>query len=140
MPYISGENNKRKEMDKIVRKIGKLDILGNKVTDMSKCNKIVELILKKCKINGDLNYILFAVCRRFVKPSYNNYRTYMSKLSITYHTEGNLRIILIALAQRLDKEKIPDLYAELDCCNREIYRKIVSKYEEEAIKRNGDVV
>ena len=117
MPYIENKNNRRKFLDDIVNLMISLNV----------------------KADGDLNYIFFAVAKRYVKPSYNNYRTYMSKLSITYHTEGELRIILIALAQRIDKEKIPDLYAELDLCNREIYRKLVANYEEEAEKRNGAV-
>lgn len=32
------------------------------------------------KIDGDLNYILFAFCRRHVKPSYNNYKNFCGEL------------------------------------------------------------
>ena len=31
--------------------------------------------------NGDLNYILFAYCKRHVKPSYNNYKNFMGELN-----------------------------------------------------------
>jgi len=57
--------------------------------------------------SGDLNYILFAFCRRHVKPSYNNYKNFCG---------------------------------ELRQCATEIERRLLGPYEDEAIKRNGDVV
>lgn len=30
--------------------------------------------------DGDLNYILFAFCKRWVEPSYNNYKNYIGEL------------------------------------------------------------
>lgn len=30
--------------------------------------------------NGDLNYILYAYCKRYVKPSYNNYKNFCGEL------------------------------------------------------------
>jgi len=30
--------------------------------------------------NGDLNYVLFAYCKRHVKPSYNNYKNFIGEL------------------------------------------------------------
>lgn len=32
------------------------------------------------KADGDLNYVLFAFCKRFVKPSYNNYKNFCGEL------------------------------------------------------------
>jgi hypothetical protein len=32
------------------------------------------------KADGDLNYILYAFCKRFVKPSYNNYKNFCGEL------------------------------------------------------------
>lgn len=32
------------------------------------------------KANGDLNYILYAFCKRHVKPSYNNYKNFCGEL------------------------------------------------------------
>ena len=32
------------------------------------------------KADGDLNYILFAYCKRHVEPSYNNYKNYIGEL------------------------------------------------------------
>ena len=32
------------------------------------------------KANGDLNYILYAFCSRYVEPSYNNYKNYCGEL------------------------------------------------------------
>jgi len=32
------------------------------------------------KVDGDLNYILFAFCKRHVPPSYNNYKNFRAEL------------------------------------------------------------
>ena len=56
MPYIKQE--KRPIMDHIVRKMWELEV----------------------KVNGDLNYILFAFCKRHIKPSYNNYKNFCGEL------------------------------------------------------------
>ena len=84
MPYISNEKNRRKDMDKIVKLMGELNV----------------------KANGDLNYILYAFCKRYTIPSYNNYKNFIG---------------------------------ELDCCAREIYRRLIAEYEDEKIYTNGDV-
>lgn len=56
MPYIKQEN--RKIMD-----------------------KIVDLMLRlKVQANGDLNYILYKLCKKSVKPSYNNYKNFCGEL------------------------------------------------------------
>lgn len=46
-----------------------------------KMDKIIKL-MKELKINakGDLNYVLFAFCKRHVLPSYNNYKNYCAEL------------------------------------------------------------
>jgi len=33
------------------------------------------------QVNGDLNYILFAFCKRHIDPSYNNYKNFMAELN-----------------------------------------------------------
>jgi len=46
-----------------------------------KMNIIVNLMKAlDVKANGDLNYVLFAFCKRFVKPSYNNYKNFCGEL------------------------------------------------------------
>jgi len=55
MPYIKPE--KRKEMD-----------------------EIVDLMNKKVKADGDLNYILYKFCKNHVQPSYNNYKNFCGEL------------------------------------------------------------
>lgn len=57
MPYIKQE--KRPLMDLIVNKMNALDV----------------------KADGDLNYILFAFCKRYVEPSYNNYKNFIGELT-----------------------------------------------------------
>lgn len=32
------------------------------------------------KVNGDLNYVLYAYCKRYVIPSYNNYKNFCGEL------------------------------------------------------------
>lgn len=44
-------------------------------------DEIVELMRsKEVKANGDLNYILYAFCKRCVEPSYNNYKNFCGEL------------------------------------------------------------
>lgn len=56
MPYI--EQQKRRNLDEIVELMKRKDIVAN----------------------GDLNYILFAFCKRHVIPSYNNYKNFCGEL------------------------------------------------------------
>lgn len=35
---------------------------------------------KDIKADGDLNYMLYAFCKRHVKPSYNNYKNFCGEL------------------------------------------------------------
>jgi len=56
MPYIKKE--RRNDMDEIV------DFMN----------------LHEVKADGDLNYILFAFCKRHVVPSYNNYKNFCGEL------------------------------------------------------------
>ena len=56
MPYIKQE--KRPEMDRIIELMRELDI----------------------KADGDLNYVLYAFCVRYIQPSYNNYKNFCGEL------------------------------------------------------------
>ncbi len=56
MPYVILE--KRSELDKVVDLMKKLGVVAN----------------------GDLNYILYAFCKRNVSPSYNNYKNFCGEL------------------------------------------------------------
>jgi len=45
-------------------------------------NEIVDLMVKKnIKADGDLNYILYSLCQKNVKPSYNNYKNFCGELT-----------------------------------------------------------
>lgn len=45
-------------------------------------DKIVELMHETgIEANGDLNYILYAYCKRYVKPSYNSYKNFIGELN-----------------------------------------------------------
>lgn len=65
-----------------------------------------EMAASEVIANGDLNYILYAYCKRFIAPSYNNYKNFCG---------------------------------ELRQCATEIERRILAPYEDEKIKKNGDV-
>ena len=56
MPYIRQED--RPLMDLVVKAMADADV----------------------RANGDLNYILFAFCKRNIKPSYNNYKNFCGEL------------------------------------------------------------
>jgi hypothetical protein len=56
MPYIRQED--RPVMDLVVKVMSDADV----------------------RANGDLNYILFAFCKRYVSPSYNNYKNFCGEL------------------------------------------------------------
>jgi hypothetical protein len=56
MPYIKQEN--RSKLDKIV----------------------ADMWYAGIQANGDLNYLLYAFCKRGVEPSYNNYKNYCGEL------------------------------------------------------------
>jgi len=56
MPYI--KKNKRQTLDEIVQLMGDLNV----------------------KADGDLNYILFKFCKKYVKFSYNNLKNYCGEL------------------------------------------------------------
>jgi hypothetical protein len=56
MPYIKPGN--RADMDAIVELMEDLGV----------------------QVNGDLNYILFAFCKRYMKPSYNNFKNFCGEL------------------------------------------------------------
>jgi len=56
MPYILQENRKR--MDNVIKRMREMGVCAN----------------------GDLNYILYAFCKRYVEPSYNNYKNYCGEL------------------------------------------------------------
>lgn len=48
----------------------------------AKLNEIIDLMRQHgIKADGDLNYILFTYCKRFIKPSYNNYKNYLGELN-----------------------------------------------------------
>lgn len=57
MPYIKKENRRRLDM----------------VVQLMKDTGV--------KADGDLNYILFAFCKRHVIPNYNNYKNFLGELN-----------------------------------------------------------
>lgn len=81
MPYVKQE--KRPELDKIVNAMDKAYVCAD----------------------GDLNYILYAFCKRHVKPGYNNYKNYIGEL--TEAAEEIRRTILAPYEDSKIKENGP---------------------------------
>ena len=76
------------------------------------------------KPNGDINYILFKYCKYHIRPSYNNYKTFMGEIHVAMnrvHPKGR---------------KFIDEYRE---AAEWIRIKVLAPYEEKAIEKNGDV-
>lgn len=44
-------------------------------------DKVVDLLNETLETPGDLNYVLFALCRRHVTPSYHNYLVFLGELN-----------------------------------------------------------
>jgi hypothetical protein len=57
MPYIKQED--REKLDKIVQLMHEANIVAN----------------------GDLNYLLYAYCKRHISPSYNSYKNFIGELN-----------------------------------------------------------
>lgn len=55
-------------------------------------DRLIDHLAHMLKFDGDLNYVLFALCRRGVAPSYNNYKNFIGEL--TEATEEIRRRIL----------------------------------------------
>lgn len=49
--------------------------------DRERLDEIVESIARGVRFNGELNYVLFALCKRYITPSYSNYKNYLGELS-----------------------------------------------------------
>jgi hypothetical protein len=56
---------------------------------------------------------------------------------------GKLNFVISTVLKRLSKKlrykKANELMGVIECVKQEYYRKIVGPYEDEAIKRNGDI-
>lgn len=61
------------------------------------------------KVAGDLNYIIYSIIKRYIEKLGPKYNRYNMLLGV------------------------------LDCCSKEIYRKLVAPYEEKCIEKNGDI-
>lgn len=87
MPYIKQEQRKRLDW-----------IIDNLAAE-----------LESEGMTGNLNYVIFRLCKKFIKNEGENYANYKS------------------------------FVGELECAKSEILRRLVAKYEEKKIKENGDV-
>ena len=94
----------------------KLSIERNIEKALEEAKKVV------VKPNGDINYILFKYCKYHIKPSYNNYKTFMGEI---YNA--------------LDSISMGEYKNEYREAAAEIRRRILSPYEDGKIKQNGDV-
>ena len=61
MPYI--KRDRRIQLDGLVKNLS-----------------VQTLNRRKEPADGELNYILFALCKKYVKPSYKNYKSFIGEL------------------------------------------------------------
>ena len=136
MPYVKQE--RRPALDKVVDELvnavlkkGDIELFLLNIANFSNSNYWFECRIKRAaeesykvdvKPNGDINYILFKYCKYNIKPSYNNYKSFM----------GDIYAAMASMKQGEFKDEFRES-AEW------IRIKILTPYEEEAIKRNGDV-
>ncbi|MFO8021360.1 MAG: hypothetical protein R6U65_02750 [Perlabentimonas sp.] len=66
-------------------------------------------LFKKVDMTGNLNYLLFKLCKEYIKLEGENYAHYR------------------------------DYVGELECAKSEILRRLIAPYEDKAKERNGDV-
>lgn len=90
--------------------------------------KLMEAIIQP---NGELNYFLYAVART-IKPSYNNYKLYISHIEYAAREIEKLKYIQ-------NTELKLNFCGELRESIAEIRRRILAEYEDQKIKENGDV-
>lgn len=74
MPYIT--QDKRSALDEIVEAMS-----GVYVAYKHTPHGGIKTQKEGIKVDGDLNYLLFAFCKRHVKPSYNNYKNFCGELN-----------------------------------------------------------
>ena len=85
MPYIKG-GWKREELD-----------------------RLAEQLLLTGKITGNINYMLFKLCKLYIKESGESYAAYKNFIG------------------------------ELEMCKLELYRMLIAKYENKKKKENGNI-
>ena len=96
-------------------------------------HQIVDLMVNNgLKLDGDLNYILFKFAKYHIKPSYNNYKMFISNLEYTVFDTYDDNIYIIS-------DVILNLCGELSECVVEIRRKLLAPYEDVKIIENGDI-
>lgn len=136
MPYVLPE--RRPALDPIVDEMSKLandrynighlilllmrneGLLGVVWPECLKMRKLIEEA--NVRPNGDINYILFKFCKYNVQPSYNSYKNYMG--------------IIYRLVEGCKNTEYAD---ELRESAEWIRIKLLTPYEEEKCKINGDV-
>lgn len=77
-------------------------------------NKVVRAMKEAgVEANGDLNYILYAFCKNFVKPSYNNYKNFCGELR-QCATEIERRIIAPYEDKKIEENGDVEFFEESD--------------------------
>jgi hypothetical protein len=142
MPYVKQE--RRPALDRVVDRLVESGLVEGELTlfllnlvdrehggfadylyrskDMEKA--LYEAEVADVKPNGDINYILFKCCKYHIKPSYNNYKKFMSEIYEAAELCG-----LVALDYKYEFKESAEW----------IRIKLLTPYEEEKIVENGDV-
>jgi len=140
MPYVLQE--RRPDLDPVVKKMAALELTAGDIgvfliylaigsyrmfVPGDKFQSLLEAVkIADARPNGDLNYILFKYGKYHIKPSYNNYKTYI----------GVIHGAMYKIAEEDYREDYIDEYREAAA---EIRRRILGPYEDKKIEENGDV-
>lgn len=140
MPYVLQE--RRPDLDSVVKEMVALELTTSDIAEflvyiaMEGDGWLVftnkpEFFLEAVKTagaapTGDLNYVLFKYGKYHIKPSYNNYKTYI----------GAICKAINKLEHIGGYDGFVDEYREAAA---EIRRRILGPYEDKKINENGDV-
>jgi len=139
MPYVKQE--RRPALDKVIDELVKLNRQSGDITlfllKLSRSQikgfgtqekrlekALTQALYSKVEPNGDINYILFKYCKYCVKPSYNNYKSFMGEIYTA------LSLFDIRSRSYIDEYREAAEWIRI---------KLLTPYEEEKIIENGDV-
>jgi len=142
MPYVLQE--RRPHLDPVVEKMAKAELTMQDVTDFLialrgdvpsisevKFSKYMTA-LKEAQFaeafpNGDINYILFKYCKYHIKPSYNNYKSFIGAI---HRAKNEIQLNGYLSMRFIDEYRESAEWIRI---------KLLTPYEEEKIEENGDV-
>lgn len=114
--------------------------------DKSRREELAKEVVREAKTRGELNYL---ITLRMIEElnkrgkSYNNMNDIIGEMKDNYYSLDHIEKSKFQKDINSIKEWARITYTEkvgvIECAVLEFYRRVVAPYEDEAIKRNGDV-